>query len=127
LSYSVSEKDAGIFNAMNKGITQAKGEYCLFLNSGDYLVDEHALAKVFSKKWDVDIIYGDMLIDNGKGKLIYGKQPDKITFEFIIKTTLWHPVAFIKKQLLHKMDYYNENLKIISDYEFFLKALFIEK
>ena len=61
ISYWVSEKDKGIYNAQNKGIERAIGEYCLFLNSGDYLVDTTVFQTVFSEKRTQDIIYGDMI------------------------------------------------------------------
>ncbi|MCC6689923.1 MAG: hypothetical protein IT235_00175, partial [Bacteroidia bacterium] len=51
--------------------------------------------------------------------------PNPITFEEMIRGTLWHPVSFIKKNLFEKYGYYNEKLKIASDYEFFLKTIFI--
>jgi glycosyltransferase involved in cell wall biosynthesis len=46
INYWCSEKDAGIYNAQNKGIKKAKGEYCLFLNSGDFLYNEDVLNKI---------------------------------------------------------------------------------
>jgi glycosyltransferase involved in cell wall biosynthesis len=125
ITYWVSEKDKGIFNAQNKGIAKAKGEYLLFLNSGDYLCDTEVLNKVFSFNYSDDIIYGDMMIDNGKGKPVYGYSPNLITFEEMIRSTLWHPASFIKKSLFDKYGLYDETLKIVSDYEFFLKVLFI--
>jgi glycosyltransferase involved in cell wall biosynthesis len=127
INYWCSEKDAGIYNAQNKGIKKAKGEYCLFLNSGDFLYNEDVLNKIFSKKFHDDIIYGDMIIDYGNGKLVYGPQPKKISFEYLIHTTLWHPVSFIKRELFDKFGNYNEELKIISDYEFFVKTILVGK
>jgi len=62
ITYWVSEPDKGIYNGMNKGIMVAKGEYCQFLNSGDWLVNENVLKEVFA---DVDIVYGDLKIPNG--------------------------------------------------------------
>jgi glycosyltransferase involved in cell wall biosynthesis len=121
----ISEKDTGIYNAMNKGINMAKGEYCLFLNSGDYLYTPEVLKDVFSLPYAQDIIYGDMMIDRDIGELEYGHSPNPLTFEGMIAGTLWHPVSFIKKSLFGKYGMYNEELKIVADYEFFLKVLFI--
>ena len=61
-----SEKDTGVYNAMNKGIMRATGEYLLFLNSGDYLYDSTVLEDVTSTLSGEDIIYGDLLyVENG--------------------------------------------------------------
>jgi glycosyltransferase involved in cell wall biosynthesis len=125
IAYRISENDTGIYNAMNKGIVKAQGEYCLFLNSGDYLVDSNVLSNVFIKELDEDIIYGDMIIDDGNGKMEYGEQPLKLTLEFLIAHTLWHPVSFIKRSLFQEFGLYNESNKIVSDYEFFLRAIII--
>lgn len=127
ITHWVSEKDKGIYNAQNKGIDKAEGEYCLFLNSGDYLISDDIIEKVFSKKHTEDIIYGDMMIDKGDGKLYYGKHPEEITFDFMIYTTLWHPVSFIKKTLFEKHGSYNEELKITADYDFFLNAIIVHR
>lgn len=127
ITHWVSERDKGIYNAQNKGIAKSKGEYCLFLNSGDYLASNTILEEVFSKNLKEDIIYGDMMIDKGEGKLYYGKHPDAIDFDFMIYTTLWHPVSFIKKSLFEKYGFYNEELKITSDYDFFLNTIIVLK
>lgn len=123
LSYWVSESDKGIYNAMNKGIKQAKGEYLLFLNSGDYLADKDVLNKVFKIKPTVDITYGNMLIEKPDGTIEQGYMPDKITFKQMVVDTLWHPVSFIKRTLFDKYGLYNENYKIVADYEFFFNTI----
>ncbi len=121
-----SEPDTGIYNAMNKAIKLAKGEYLLFLNSGDYLESANTLEHVFKQLHTEDIVYGNMIIDRG-GKFIQGISPEHLEFEEMIRGTLWHPVSFIKKELFDKYGLYNEKYKIISDYEFFLRTIFIEK
>lgn len=126
ITYWVSEKDNGIYNAMNKGISKAKGTYCLFLNSGDFLIDASTLEQVFSLQPDAAIIYGNMMIDYGHGNTVLGKQPEKITFEFMMEATLWHPVSFIKNELLIKSNGYNEQYKIVSDYDFFIRTIIVE-
>lgn len=123
IRYWVSEKDKGIYNAQNKGIAQTKGNYCLFLNSGDSLINEHVLQKVFANKPSADIVYGDMQIDWGNGKITHGKMPDTITKEHMILDTLWHPVSFIKRTLFEKYGTYNEEYKMVADYDFFFKTI----
>ena len=120
-----SETDTGIYNAMNKGINMAEGEYCLFLNSGDVICYPDTLATVFAKKLSEDIVYGNMFIEDIKGARTEGKMPDVITLEQLIRDTIWHPVSFIKKALFEKFGYYREDLKIVSDYDFFFKNIII--
>lgn len=127
LAYWISEKDNGIFSAHNKGLQQTTGEYCLFLNSGDFLIDRKVLAKVFAEPHNEDILYGNMLIDWGKGKLKLGKMPSEITLFQMYKDTLWHPVSFIKRSLFEKLGDYDESYKFIADYEFFFRALIVNK
>ncbi|MCG9875793.1 MAG: glycosyltransferase [Leptospiraceae bacterium] len=119
----VSESDKGIYDAQNKGIKYAKGEYCLFLNSGDLLVDENVLNKVWTdNRISEDIIYGDMLIDNGK-KIKYGVSPKDLDLYFLSYNVLWHCVSFIKRSLFKKFGLYDLDYKIAADVEFFLKAI----
>ena len=68
-----------------------------------------------------------MLIDNGKPNLKYGTQPEVLSFEFMIETTIWHPVSFIKRNLFKLYGKYDESLKIVSDYDFYLKTVAVEK
>lgn len=119
----VSEKDAGIYNAMNKGIAKAKGEYCLFLNSGDYLCNSYVLFNVFKINFIADIIYGNMQIDYGNGKIEFGKMPAKLTFKKMFLDTLWHPVSFIKRSLFQTYGLYNEKYKLVADYDFFFNVI----
>ena len=124
ISYWVSESDRGIYHAMNKGILRASGDYCYFLNSGDALVNEKVLAKIFETEIDSDIIFGNLIVCDKNGKKI-GKRlgKNKITFLDIYSNILKHQASFIKKSLFDKYDLYNEDLKIIGDWEFFLKSL----
>ena len=57
IDYWVSEPDKGIYNAMNKGIAKARGEYLLFLNSGDHLYSAKVLEENYGKIADFDLIY----------------------------------------------------------------------
>lgn len=127
IRYWVSEKDSGIYNAQNKGIKAAGGEYCLFLNSGDYLVDENVLKNVFSKKFTEDIIYGDMMVDWGSGKITLEKMHKRIGLYEMYTDTVWHPVSFIKRIIFEEFGGYDESYKIVADYEFFFKTIIVKK
>lgn len=126
IDFWISEEDTGIYNAMNKGITAANGEYLMFLNSGDYLNNNNILSKAFEQLiTDFDIYYGDVqLIDNKKFEkkevLVY---PEKLTFSFFCNSTIIHQAAFIKKKLFLDIFFYNEELKLVSDWEFFICAI----
>lgn len=118
-AYWVSEPDKGIYNAMNKGIKVAKGEYLLFLNSGDWLLDTTALERCFSHSFSSDIVYGDLLFCNGETQHRYN-YPDDLTLHFLYNLSLGHCASFIKRELITQNPY-NEELKIVSDWEFFLR------
>jgi glycosyltransferase involved in cell wall biosynthesis len=122
ISYWVSEKDKGIYNAMNKGIKQARGEYCLFLNSGDYFVNENVLQKFLNNTNKEDLLYGDVITD--KGLISYNK---KLTFVDLFLGTICHQAVFIKTILFKKYGLYDESLTIVADWSFFLKVILIEK
>ncbi|WP_294590397.1 glycosyltransferase family 2 protein [uncultured Bacteroides sp.] len=126
ISYWCSEKDSGIYNAMNKGIRKATGEYLLFLNSGDILHDPTVLEDIYPLLSGEDIVYGDLLFrgENGKGHVFV--YPDKLSIDYFLERSLGHPSSFIKRDLFSK-DLYSESLKIVSDWEFFLKKIVLEK
>jgi glycosyltransferase involved in cell wall biosynthesis len=126
INYWISEKDKGIYDAMNKGILKSSGNYLLFLNSGDYLC-ENVLEKVFSEIHTEDILYGNMKINWGGNNITDGIMPNKITLEHMVKDTLWHPVSFIKKELFNKFGLYNTDYEIVADYDFFFKNIIVNK
>jgi glycosyltransferase involved in cell wall biosynthesis len=122
LNYWVSEPDTGIYNAMNKGIKKAHGEYCLFLNSGDYLISSKTLQDVFNEINNIsqsDIFYTNCIKSNNT-VIIY---PDNITINDILKIGISHQNSLIKRSLFLEHELYNEELIIASDSEFFLKEI----
>ncbi len=126
LAYWCSEPDGGIYNAMNKGVRHAEGEYLLFLNSGDFLCESDVLARSLPQLRDADIIYGDLIYQDPVGGVrreeIY---PDTINADKLLTGSLPHPSSFIRRQLLVDTPY-NEDLKIVADWEFFVKKIMWE-
>lgn len=124
IAFSILEKDNGVFDAQNKGIQKATGDYILVLNSGDELDNFNVLESIFNTNHTEDIIYGNMMIVHENNRREYGKMPKMINFEHMMNDTLWHPVSFVKKDFLNQVGLYDTNYKIVADYEWFLRAIF---
>lgn len=118
----ISEKDAGIYNAMNKGIALAQGEYLFFLNGGDYLSDNETLSRIFSGRLDADFVYGDITVigDNRSERLV---MPPEISAESLYRKTIPHQSTFTKRSLFERAGSYDERYAIVADYEFILRSL----
>jgi len=110
-----SEPDKGIYNAMNKGIVQASGEYLNFMNSGDRFFEKDSISKVFQDiTCSVDIIYGNCeYVDNYHSVI---KAPtERLSLVWLFDSTIFHQASFIKASLLKCG--YDEKYKIISDWK----------
>ena len=124
MGWSVSEPDGGIYNAMNKGASHARGDFLLFLNSGDLLLPE-ILRRVFSEEWDADIAYGELIVRNAKGKdkvKVY-PPPEELRPVRFLDDSLPHPASFISRALFERYGGYDETYRIVSDGIFFLDAV----
>lgn len=118
IDYWVSETDSGIYNAMNKGIKAARGDYFLFLNSGDVLNGATALSDFIKHPdFEGDIIYGDYKFENG-GKIY----PDHLTPLFFVKSSLPHQSTLFHKNVFERMGLYDERFKMVSDRAFYIKC-----
>jgi glycosyltransferase involved in cell wall biosynthesis len=126
-SYWVSEPDRGIYHAMNKGILKATGDFCQFLNSGDRLCAADVVETMLNDMPDCSIIVGDLLKVLPSGKTFRDKasmsnnqQPTLLTF---YRGALNHSSAYIKRSLFLKYGFYDETLRIVSDWKFYLIAV----
>lgn len=117
LDYWVSEPDQGIYEAMNKGTKAATGEFCLFLNSGDVLYDQGVMEAVIQKNATADLQLGRLCYERGKEEY-ESRTPTLLTF---YERSLLHPCTFIKRELLLKRPY-DEALRIVSDWKFFMQV-----
>lgn len=124
----VSEKDKGIYNAMNKGIKMASGEYIQILNSGDCLATDTVVEHMFAALKDneyPEILYGNMTKVDGSGKVIGKSTETPYSFHNYFVSTLNHDCAYIKRSLFDEDQYglYDENLKIVSDWKWYTEAI----
>ena len=120
LTYWVSEKDTGIYNAMNKGVRAAKGEYLLMLNSGDFLVDDRVIERILPELDGTDIVQGNT-IEGQKRNRGYGKSD--ISFLDVQRGHFLHQASFCKRDLFEKYGYFDESYCYVSDTIFFIKTL----
>lgn len=121
-AYWCSEPDGGIYQAMNKGIDHAQGEFLQFLNSGDCLHGKDVLEKVDQKNKNVDILAA-VSVSQETG------EPMKIFKQDILHQLLYdslnHQATFIRRSLFDKHRYNEDNI-IVSDWEFFFQSIIIE-
>ena len=126
----ISEPDKGIYNAMNKGIGMASGTYLEFLNSGDRMASDDVVERMYDsleKAGNPSILYGNMLKDMPDGKILKDRcfAGRDITFLGFYKGTLNHSPAYIRKDLFEKYGMYDESLKIVSDWKWYLQAIIL--
>jgi glycosyltransferase involved in cell wall biosynthesis len=122
ITYWSSNPNKGIYGNMNQGIKEVKGEYCLFLNSGDWLVPD-ALNKILPFCENADIIYCNTYLSYSETKTKELRFTDDLTLFSFFKRTINHQSTLIKRSLFDVYGLYNENNKVHSDYEFWVKAI----
>ena len=116
IDYWISEKDSGVYAAMNKGWKKANGSYVLFLNSGDIFADSDVLKNV-SKLIDpsADIVYGCHLWGTNSGERWNPKKDFRFR-EILNHTPISHQATFIRKVQLEKVGGFKTSYKIIADW-----------
>jgi len=119
----ISEPDTGIYNAMNKGIRMANGDYLLFLNSGDVFANTDVVQQFYDTPITVDIATG--IEQESNGRLIYPKQEDELSYSYFYDDTLMHQSSFIRREAFDKYGMYQESYKIVSDWAWFFKAIIV--
>lgn len=119
----ISEDDSGIYDALNKGIKNAKGDIIGVLHSDDTYTNFYVLKEVSNifEETNCDGVYGDLnFIKNGQ---IFRKWVSK-KFNISLLNTGWmppHPTLFLKKEVFEKHGLYDTNFKIAADYDFILR------
>jgi glycosyltransferase involved in cell wall biosynthesis/peptidoglycan/xylan/chitin deacetylase (PgdA/CDA1 family) len=124
--YWISEPDSGVYEAMNKGIRMAKGEYLLFLNSGDFLVNKEVLKEVFKSNHSADFLLGRCNISENGIVIHTTCPPQKITFGHLYEAGLAHQASFIKREMFERYGLYREDFRYNSDIEFWYRTIILQ-
>jgi len=119
----VSEKDSGIYDAMNKGLVKATGDYVLFLNSGDELYDNNTIQTIVSKGNSADIIYGETKLVDENRKII-GDRRHKAPTQFDWKSfqygmNVCHQAIYVKRDIAQP---YDLQYKLSADVDWVIQA-----
>jgi len=129
INYSVSEKDRGIYDAWNKGLTQAQGQWVCFLGADDYLYDSQVIEKMMGLiadlPADIQIAYGQVALvdDAGSEQALLGQEWSEIKQQFKHIMCIPHPAVFHRRTLFEQSGNFNDRFKIAGDYEMLLRAL----
>ena len=127
----ISEKDSGIYNAMNKGIRMATSEYIQILNSGDILSDANVTQRMIEyleqinsqHEKPIGILYGNMIKVNAAGEIVGKSGYTEYSLRQFYSSTLNHDCAYIRAVLFEEYGLYDESLKIVSDWKWYLQAI----
>ncbi len=123
ISYLLSEKDNGIYDAMNKGLQLATGDYVLFLNSGDELYQTQTLENIFKNCQLADIYYGETKLVNEDREILGDRRhqaPETFTWKsFKYGMNVCHQAIYIKRSLVEP---YNLEYKLSADIDWVIRA-----
>jgi glycosyltransferase involved in cell wall biosynthesis len=123
----VSEPDSGIYNAMNKGIARATGEFVVFLNADDLFAAPDALEAAMAAIThlpDADVIYGSLQVRQQDGSShVFHPPPPEEAAEFMVCGCLPHQSTLARRRVFAKTNGFDERYRIHADYDWFLKVL----
>lgn len=119
IHYWVSEKDNGVYAAMNKAIRAAKGDYCIFMNSGDSFFSNDVLEKVEHLNLDCNLAVGGASMTRKGKQISLVIPPDNVCIGFWLYHSVIHQAAFMCTTYL-KEKLYDESLKIVADWKYML-------
>lgn len=119
----VSEKDEGIYDAMNKGLAAATGDYVIFMNSGDEFFDNYTVEKVFAAAPDADIYYGETEMINEEGESLGQRRhqaPESFDWRgFKYGMSISHQAIYIRRSLA---EWYDRKYKLSADIDWIIRA-----
>lgn len=114
----VSERDQGIYDAMNKGITLANGNWINFMNSGDRMTKPDTLSQIFNQKPEADLVYGDALIEHEGYSVLFPVHPINTIWK---NSPFCHQACFVKSEVMKNYKF-DLQYKIGADHDLFYRA-----
>jgi glycosyltransferase involved in cell wall biosynthesis len=129
LAYWISEQDRGIYNAWNKALAQAKGDWICFLGADDFLWDEQVLARMVAQLIlippNIRVAYGQIMLLNNEGDTLYpvGEPWSKVKERFKQAMCIPHPAVMHRRSLFMQNGDFDESFRIAGDYELLLREL----
>lgn len=120
----VSEPDEGVYDAQNKGIGMAKGEFCFFLNAGDSFCRADVLERLLAEPVEADIVYGNEVVVDAEGKRVgYCKGVENPGFVDLYNSCMKHQATLIRRALFERYGEYDSSLRICADWEWFFRVI----
>lgn len=129
IAYWVSEPDGGIYNAWNKGLARAQGEWICFIGADDYFWDtevlEHVAAQLLTVPAGIRIAYGRIMLLNSRGEPLYpiGEPWPIVKQRFKQSMCIPHPGLMHRRSLFEQHGYFDESFRIAGDYELLMREL----
>lgn len=128
----ISERDSGIYSAMNKGLRLATGDYIGFLNADDFYAHPHVISGLANtaKSTKADCLYGDLVFVDQKdtNKVIrYWQAGNFNRYKMLFGWSVPHPTFFVKRSVFDKYGLFRENFGLSGDYEMMVRFFFKER
>ena len=123
MSHFVSEPDDGIYDAMNKGVRLATGEYLVFMNAGDRFAAPDTLSRLKSfidQENLADVYYANGVSEDSTGSHFQRETPSRLTIEFLFSTALFHQAMAIRRTAFLECGLYDSSLKIAADWKHYV-------
>lgn len=121
ISKFISEKDKGIYDAMNKGVEVSSGDWILFMNIGDRFINPYVIADMLNINFknDIDLVYGDILRD--KNELVVN--PDKISKKYLCFHSICHQAVLARKKIFNVIGEFDLEFRLVADRDWILRVI----
>ncbi len=120
----LSEPDRGVYDAQNKGIGLAKGDFCFFLNAGDTFCEADVVERMMADCEGADIVYGNELVVDAEGRVVECcKGVENPSFVDLYNSCMKHQATFIRRSLFDRYGNYDSTMRICADFDWFFRVI----